>query len=135
MARYIYPAVFTEDPSGGYTVDFPDLDGCYTQGDDLQNAMDMAADVLCLMLYDAEQEKRSIPKASDIKDISVDEGSFVNLISVDTIAYQKFYNNKAVKKTLSIPSWLNEMAISEDINFSEVLQTGLKQVLQDRNRI
>ena len=62
---YVYPAVFTALEDGGYEVVFPDLEGCYTFGDDLQDAIEMAEDVLALTLYDYESDKAVIPKASD----------------------------------------------------------------------
>ena len=63
------------------------------------------------------------------RNIAVNENEFVNFISCDTIEYRKFFDNKAVKKTLSIPSWLNDMAERADINFSATLQAALKQQL------
>lgn len=131
MAKYLYPAVFTPAEEGGYLVDFPDLEGCYTDGNDLMEAMEMAKDALCLQLYHMEEKDQSIPAASDVKavqsTISID--SFVSLIGCDTIEYRKYFNNKAVKKTLSIPGWLNEMAERAEINFSATLQEALKRQL------
>jgi len=129
MAKYLYPAIFTQEKEGGYSVTFPDLESCYTQGDNLQDAYDMAADVLCLYLYNLEEEKADIPKASNPKDINVPEKSFISLISVDTVEYRRFYDNRSVKKTLSIPRWLNTIAERENINFSQVLQEALKERL------
>ena len=131
MAKYLYPAIFTTAEEGGYLVRFPDLDGCYTDGDDLMDAMEMAKDALCLCLYGMEQDGKVIPKASDVNAIRSERnvGSFVSLVSCDTIEYRKFFDNKAVKKTLSIPSWLNDMAERAGINFSGTLQEALKQQL------
>lgn len=127
--KYIYPAVFTKD-GDFYIVKFPDIEGCYTQGETLSEAVEMAEDALCLMLYDYEEDGKKIPEPSDIKKIKVSENeSFVSLISCDTLEYRKFYDNKAVKKTLTIPSWLNTMSEKEGINFSSVLQNALKKEL------
>lgn len=128
MAKYIYPAIFAKDDKF-YTVRFPDFDSCYTQGDDLQDAFDMAADVLCLTLYDMEENKENIPSASDISSVKAGENEFVTLVSCDTMEYRRFYDNKAVKKTLTIPAWLNTMSEREGINFSAVLQAALKKEL------
>ena len=128
MAEYIYPAVFTEEDCG-YSIHFPDLENCFTSAETLGDGIKMANDVLCLMLYEMEQAGEVIPAPSSIRDISVAENEFVNFISCDTIAYRKFFDNKAVKKTLTIPSWLNDMAERADINFSATLQTALKQQL------
>ena len=133
MAKYIYPAVFIKDKDGGYSINFPDIEGCYTDGDDLQDAYDMASDVLCLMLYHLEESGEAIPKPTEIKVIETDNDSFVTLISADTLEYRKFYDNKAVKKTLTIPSWMNTMAEKEGINFSASLQRALTEDLHLNN--
>lgn len=128
MAKYIFPAVFTKD-GDFYSVNFPDIDGCFTQGENIQDALEMAEDVLCLTLYDYEENKKKIPQPSDMKKIKTDDSAFVSLVSCDTIEYRKFYDNKAVKKTLTIPAWLNTMSEREGINFSAILQNALKAEL------
>jgi antitoxin HicB len=100
------------------------------KGDDLQDAYDMAADVLCLMLYNFKENRATIPLASDPNDIKVQDGCFVSLVGADTIEYRRFYDNKVVKKTLTLPQWLNTMAERENINFSQVLQDALKKRLK-----
>ena len=126
--KYVYPAIFTKD-GNFYVVNFPDLEGCYTQGESIEDALEMAEDVLCMTLYNLEENKQSIPVASDIKCISVGADEIVSLVSCNTIEYRQFYDNKAVKKTLTIPSWLNTMSEREGINFSAVLQSALKREL------
>ena len=127
--RYAYPAIFTPEDNGMYSVYFPDLEGCYTAGDDIADAIYMAEDVLAFTLYAYERDKRPIPEASVSSAFALNEGEFVNLIMCDTLQYQKRNNNKAVKKTLSIPEWLNEAAAAADVNFSQVLQDALKEKL------
>lgn len=125
MAKYVFPAVFTPEENGMYSVDFPDLEGCYTCGEDLVEAIDMAEDALALMLYEYEKDGRPIPSPSPRSGFSLSGDEFVNLISCDTLSYQKRNNKKSVKKTLSIPEWLNEAAVSAEVNFSQVLQEAL----------
>lgn len=127
MQRYVYPAVFTPDEDGGYSVNFPDVESCYTCGDDLADAIFMAEDILALVLYQYEKEGIPIPEPSSTSDIQLRDGEFVNLVSADTTAYRKMYNNKAIKKTLTIPEWLNEQATAMNINFSQVLQEALME--------
>ena len=129
MAKYIYPAIFAKE-GAFYTVCFPDLESCYTQGDDLQDAYDAAEDVLCLTLYNLEESGATIPPASDVSAISVAPDEFVSLVSCNTLEYRKFYDNRAVKKTLTIPAWLNTMSERAGINFSAVLQNALKKELK-----
>lgn len=133
MAKYIYPAVFQKEDAC-YTVCFPDLESCYTQGDSLQEAYEMAEDVLCLTLYNIEEDKREIPPASDISEVKAGESGFVSLVTCDTLEYRRYYDNRAVKKTLTIPAWLNTMSEKEGINFSAVLQAALKEELHIAER-
>ena len=128
MAQYVYPAVFTEEDCG-YSINFPDLENCFTSAETLGEGIKMANDVLCLTLYEMEQAGKPIPAPSSIRDIRVTDHEFVNLIACDTVEYRKFFDNRAVKKTLSIPSWLNDMAERADVNFSATLQAALKQQL------
>ena len=126
--KYAYPAVFTYDGEF-YNVNFPDLEGCYTQGDSIEDALVIAADILCLTLYNLEESKESIPAPSDIKNIHTADNEFVSFVSCDTVEYRKLYDNKAVKKTLTIPSWLNTISEKASINFSAVLANALKKEL------
>ena len=127
--KYAYPAVFTKEETG-YSVIFPDLEGCATCGDTLPEAMEMAADALCLMLYDHEEDGEEIPSPSDIRSIQAQDGdSIISMVCCDTIEYRKLYDNRAVKKTLTIPNWLNTIAERAGVNFSVTLQNALKQQL------
>lgn len=123
--KYVYPAIFTPEEDGGYSIIFPDLEGCFTCGEDLIDGMQMAEDVLALVLYGYEKDEREIPLPSKRENVKLQGKEFVNYVACDTMEYRKRYDNKAVKKTLSIPAWLNEKAISMNINFSQVLQEAL----------
>ena len=120
--------MFTPE-DGGFSVGFPDLQGCYTSGDDMSDAVYMAQDALCLSLYDLEQDSKPIPRASKPLDIKTTGEQFISVIAVDTETYRRFYENKSVKKTLTIPMWLNERAEQANVNFSGVLQSALKEIL------
>ncbi len=129
MAKYVFPAVFTQEENGLFAVKFPDLKGCYTSGDSLADAVEMAEDALCLKLYDMEENGTEIPQASNIADIQKETDSIVSLVACDTLEYRKFYDKKAVKKTLTIPNWLNAIAERAGVNFSAVLQEALIEKL------
>lgn len=130
MAKYAFPAVFTPEDNGGFSINFPDLEGCYTCGDDMVDGLIMAEDVLALVLYGYEKDGRQIPVPSKETNISLSEGEFVNFVVCDTLEYRKIHNNKSVKKTLTIPEWLNEAAMARDLNFSQVLQEALISKIQ-----
>lgn len=129
MAKYIYPAIFTPEDEGGYSVVYPDLKGCYTCGDTLEDGLEMAADALALMLVNLEDESKEIPIPTYIKALDLKDNKFATLVSADTEVYRKTLNNMAVKKTLSIPQYLNQAAMAAGINFSQVLQEALKEQL------
>lgn len=133
MAKYAYPAIFTIEESGLVAVDFPDFENCFTCGDNIPDAIEMASDVLALTLCDIEKSGTKAPDASDIKSIEAPTSGFVSMVSCDTIAYLRKTDNRAVKKTLSIPSWLNEAAERQGINFSSILQRALMQELDCEN--
>lgn len=129
MNKYVYPAIFTPEPDG-WSIHFPDLEGCYTCGDDLKDGIEMAQDVLALVLYGYESDGRLIPPPSSLEGLTLSEGQFANYILCDTLEYRKKHRNRAVKKTLTIPEWLNEAASNAGLNFSQVLQEALLKRLQ-----
>ena len=126
--KYIYPAIFTPEDSG-YSVEFPDIPGCFTCGDSLEESLSMAKDALSLILVEYEDKKSDIPNSSPIRTLTLEGNQFASLIGADTTVYRQTLNNAAVKKTLSIPQWLNQAAIANGLNFSQVLQDALKQKL------
>lgn len=130
MEKLFYPAVFHKAEEGGFWISFPDLPECLTEGDDMTQAYEMAVDALGLALTSRESEKESLPEPSEPTAIPVDKDSFLVVIEFDMLAYKKRTNSKAVKKTLSIPEWLNEEAVAIGVNFSQVLQEALMQKVQ-----
>jgi len=126
--KYAYIAVFTPEENG-YNVDFPDIPECYTCGDDIADALYMAQDALNLTLCDLEDNKKPIPPASKQRDIQVKDEQLTSVITADTEAYRRFCEERAVKKTLTLPGWLNERAERANINFSRILQEALKKRL------
>ena len=128
MATYLYPAIFEEE-EGKYNVTFPDLPDCYTCGDDLKDAMMMAQDILADVLADHEEIGEPIPAPSPAETVSVPDGCLCSLVFADTDAWRRAHDTKAVKKTLSIPQWLNTAAEARGVNFSQVLQDALRTQL------
>ncbi|MBD5137641.1 MAG: HicB family protein [Lachnospiraceae bacterium] len=133
----VYPACFFKEKNG-YSVIFPDLNWLATCGETLNEALAMAIDCLAGYLYTNEKDGEIIPAPSAINDIdptavagelgldSSIEEMFVNMVSVDVAEYAKLHFEKSVKKTLTIPAWLNSIASEQNINFSQVLQDALK---------
>lgn len=128
MKKLFYPAVFHKAEEGGFWVSFPDIPECLTQGDDMTEAYEMAVEALELWMEDFEENKEELPKASDPEKIQVEDG-FLVVVEFDMAEYRRRHNSRAVKKTLTIPEWLNEAAGCAGLNFSQVLQEALIQKL------
>ena len=135
----MYPAVFYKNEIGGYTVIFPDLEYAITEGKDEFEAMEMAVDCLAGFLYTSSIDEEEIPKPSDLQEINLQEffkdkdvnikEAFKTLVSVDVEEYAKLHFDKSVRKTLTIPAWLDKEARKAKINFSKTLQEALLKKL------
>lgn len=128
MKKLFYPAIFQKEEKG-FSISFPDIEGCLTQGDTMEECYSMAVDALGLSLSYLEDNNIQLPNASEPQNIKLKDNQFVVVIEFDMLAYKKRTNPKAVKKTLSIPEWLNEEAIAMNINFSHVLQDALLKLI------
>lgn len=130
--KLIYPACFYPciEKEGGYTVEVPDLPGCVSEGDTLADAILMATDAASGWVLDELEDGNAIPPASTLESIVPDEGGFVNMLVLDMDSYTEKYGNKAVRKNLTIPAWLNTFAEANNINFSQVLQDSLTAIYQ-----
>ena len=123
--KYVYPAIFTPlDDEGGYDVYIPNLPHCRTCGADLAEAIEMAEDAASMWLWDAENKKEAIPQPSET--IEHEFPQFVNFVKADTEKFRRQMDSRAVKKTLTIPAWLNHKAEEAHVNFSGILQDALK---------
>ena len=121
----VFPAIFTYDGKY-YNVDFIDLIGCSTFGNSIQEAYKMAQEAMGLFLDNLTNFPKPTLKISEIK---LKENQFVSFVSIDMEDYRKKINNKSIKKTLTIPAWLNYLAEKENINFSQILQEAIKEKL------
>ena len=128
MEKLFYPALFHKSEEGGFWISFPDFPECFTEGDDMKQAYEMTVQALGLALVNRKEEKEEIPDPSDLDKIQNEDGTIV-IVEFDMLEYQRKHNSKAVKKTLSIPEWLNEEAVSMGVNFSQVLQEALMSKL------
>lgn len=129
MNQYFYPAIFHSDEKGGYWISFPDFPECFTQGENIEDAYKMAVEAIGLCIDERLKNKEELPKVSAPTDFIIENGDFSCVIEFDLVQYRRKRNSKAVKKTLSIPEWLNEAAMEKNINFSQVLQEALMQKL------
>ena len=133
MNRLFYPALFHKAEEGGFWISFPDIPECLTEGDNMDDAYNMAIDALGLCLADMEKNNIPFPAPSPVDKITVDADALLVVIEFDMLAYKKRTSSKSVKKTLTIPAWLNEQAIQLNINFSQVFKMRLLKKSETSN--
>ena len=129
--KLIYPAVFYPcKDKEGYTVIVPDLPGCVSEGDNLADAILMGTDAASGWILDELEDGKQVPIASSPADIEVEEGGIVNLLVLDMDAYAEKYGEKAVRKNISIPAYMNTYVERNDISLSQLAQEaiGLKMM-------
>lgn len=140
----IYPAIFYHEENNSYSVVFPDLNHLSTCGDTYNEAMEMAVDCLAGYLYDLKTSNQPLPLATPINELDLhcedeeddnysDSDLSSSMVTVDVEEYAKKHFNASVKKTLSIPKWMNDKAVSAGINFSKLLQNALITEFQTKN--
>lgn len=123
MNEYVFPAIFHKNDDNSYTISFPDLPGCISEGKTLGNAMYMSQSALTQWVEYLTDKKQEIPLASNPQEIPVAQGEFVNLIRADV------KDGRAVKRTVSIPKWMDEQVSETGLSLSRVLQDALKDKL------
>lgn len=131
---YAYPAYLYYDEDG-ISVEFPDLPGCLPCGDTTEEALHNAKEAMGLHLYGMEQDGDEIPAPTPVRDLHPEEGGIVTLVEVFMPSIRDRAENRVVKKTLTIPAWLNREAEEAHVNFSQVLQDALKSYLGTRTHL
>ena len=132
MAKSIYPIVLHPETAGGYTVDVPDLQ-IGTQGETIAECIEMARDAIGLWGICQQDDHRPIPAPTTLTPACSD-GDIVTLVDVDFDAYRRANDMRAVRKNVTLPSWLCDMAEKSGVNFSQVLQEGLRAKLHVADR-
>lgn len=126
--RYFFPAVFTYEPGEEIAVTFPDL-GVATSGETDEDALLSARELLGCVLYGMEQDGEAIPVPTPLDDVSVDKNEHTALVDVFMPAVRQAESTKAVNRTVTLPAWLNALAVERGVNFSQTLQSALKAQL------
>jgi predicted RNase H-like HicB family nuclease len=131
-----YPAIFYPwDGGQGFTVEVPDLPGCVSEGRNLPEAIFMGADAASGWILDELEDGKTAPEASSVFDIHPDKGGFVSMLVLDIDAYAEKYSAKAVRKSLTIPAWLNTFAEKKRLNFSKILKESLTAMYQQSQKV
>lgn len=131
MRKLTYLAVF-EPSEKGYGVYFPDFPGCISYGDDFEEARKHAADALGLHIYGMEKDGDEIPLPSKNPKVETEtaSGYLVSPVTIFPDLIRDELDNKAVKTNITIPAWLKELAENRGVNFSQLMQSALKEYLE-----
>ena len=121
--EYVYPAIFHKNEDESYTIVYPDLPGCISEGKTLGNATYMAQSALSQWIGYLTDKKQEIPEASSVQEVKKTAGEFVNLIRADV------KDGRAVKRTVSIPKWMDDKVVQSGLSLSRVLQDALSERL------
>lgn len=133
--KLAYPALFSPWEDGeGYTVEFPDLPGCVTEGATMAEAIEMAEDAASGWVLGELEDGNAIPEASAPASVKASDGEFISVVVLDMDAYAEKYGSKAVRKNLTIPAWLNTFAEKQRLSFSQVLTDALTAIYQKQTR-
>ena len=138
--RNVYPAFFAKT-NDKVLVEVPDLD-ILTEGNDMNDAIDMARDAIELKCVSLEDDKEEIPNPSNIEDLNINNGTFadegetvVSFVDVDSTEYRKKIDTRTVRRNVALPSWLNYEAEQAGVNVSRILQEALMSTLKLERRI
>lgn len=124
MTEFVYPAIFHNNADGSITITYPDLPGCISEGKNIANAMYMAQDALTQWIELLTDTKADIPAASPINNVSVGKNEFKSFIRAE------IKDTRAVRRTVSLPKWMDDKAIAENLSLSKVLQESLSARFQ-----
>jgi Uncharacterized conserved protein len=128
MSKVFYPAIFHPEDIG-FSVSVPDLDGCFSEGDTLEEAYEMINEAIGLYLDGlSEYPKPSNPKKIDIEE----ENDLILLVCFDPVEYAKIHNKKSVNRMVTVPGWLDQEAKRLNAPFSRILQDGLKEYVSQK---
>ena len=123
MATYVFPAVFHKNEDGSFTIFFPDLPGCISEGKNIENSIYMAQSALSQWVQYLHDKKEAIPSPSPIGAISTERCEFTSYVRADV------RDERAVRRTISLPKWMDEQASAKGLSLSKVLQEALSAKL------
>lgn len=129
MEKLFYPAVFNIAEEGGFFITFPDFQECITEGNSMEESYKMAAEALGLVITDYVENGHELPNPSTVNTIHIEDQQFVVIIEFDMLRYRMRCDNRSVSKNLTIPAWLNQIALEQNVNFSKTLQDALMKEL------
>jgi len=125
--QYVFTAVFTKDLDGSILVSFPDIPGCYSQGQDMLEAARRAEEVLSYCLFDMEKQGIPIPTPRYPDMIETKEGEVISIVLANTGPHHEFFADKTVRHTVTLPTWLGQIVEDAEYDLSRLLQDAIKR--------
>lgn len=132
MSKMFYPAIFHNE-GGAYWAEFPDLPGCFTDGDTVEEVLSMAKEAMEGYLFSMKDHGEAFPTPSNPASIKTSGSDFVSLVEYDEASYIRRQDARAVKKTLTIPRWLDTLAKEHNLKLSNLLQNAIRRELHLEN--
>lgn len=127
--KIVYPAILTPfEEKEGYTIVVPDLKGCVSEGDTLEEAIAMGTDAACGYIISEIEEGNELPKPSKQNKFKLKKDELISLVICDTDVYDEKYSKKNVRKNVSIPAYLNTFGELHNLNFSKILKDALMKI-------
>lgn len=130
MLSVTYLAILEPGEDGGYGISFPDLPGCFSFGEDLAEAQQMAAEAASLHVYGMERDGEEIPAPSVSLPKAITEGMVVMPVTIHPDLYRMKRDNERVKTNITLPAWLKRIAEEQKVNYSRLLESALIDYLQ-----
>ncbi len=127
--KIIYPAILTPcENKKGYTIEIPDLKGCVSEGDTLEEAINMGVDAASGYIISEIEEGKTLPKPTEQRNLKLKKNQLTSLVICDTDVYDEKYSSKVVRKNVSIPAYLNTYGELHNINFSKLLRDSILKI-------
>jgi len=134
--KLIYPAIFTPfEDRDGFTVEFPDLPGCVTEGDSLIEAIEMGMDAACGWILTEIEEGCDFPAPTELHNIDLNGTVFVNHLILDIESYAEQYGHKAVRRNITLPAWLDTYVQKNNLSLSKIVQDSILALAQNATRL
>lgn len=130
MLNITYLAILEPGEDGSYGISFPDLPGCFSFGENLVEAQQMAMEAASLHIYGMERDGEEIPTPSISLPRKTTDGMIVMPITIHPDLYRMKRDNERVKTNITLPAWLKRIAEEHKVNYSRLLETALLDYLQ-----
>jgi predicted RNase H-like HicB family nuclease len=127
--KYVYPVILSPEEDSGYCVYAPDIPGCVTEADTLIDGIEKIREGLCGILFVYERDGMPVPSPSSFDAIETENGDMITFVDADVGEYRRRVGSKAVRRTISIPEWMDDAATQAGVSLSQITQDALRHTL------